>query len=69
METVTIPKPSDLMVNGNLKKRATLKTWLLVYKAELNGEDVRVKDVRAEPPVIVEHGIKYTNENGEYIIP
>lgn len=69
MDTHEIPKPSDLMVNGNLKKRATLKTWLLVYKAELKGEDVRVKDVRNAPPVTVEHGIKYENENGEWIIP
>jgi hypothetical protein len=59
METVTIPKPSDLMVNGNLKKRATLKKWLEIEKAKVFNEDLTIKDL----------GIKYTNEKGEYIIP
>nr|WP_298660217.1 hypothetical protein [uncultured Flavobacterium sp.] len=59
METVTIPKPSDLMVNGNLKKRATLKKWLEIEKAKVFNEDLTIKDF----------GIKYTNEKGEYIIP
>jgi len=59
METVTIPKPSDLMVNGNLKKRATLKKWLEIEKAKVFNEDLTIKDL----------GIKYTNEKWEYIIP
>jgi|JI7StandDraft_1071085.scaffolds.fasta_scaffold781939_1 hypothetical protein len=58
METVTIPKPSDLMVNGNLKKRATLKKWLEIEKAKVFNEDLTIKDL----------GIKYTNEK-DYIIP
>ncbi len=56
METVTIPKPSDLMVNGNLKKRATLKKWLEIEKAKVFSEDLTIKDL----------GIKYGKD---YIIP
>lgn len=59
METVTIPKPSDLMVNGNLKKRATLKKWLEIEKAKVFNEDLTVKET----------GIIYPSKNGDYIIP
>ena len=45
------------------------KKYVLVCKVELKDDKVILKDVRNEPPVTVEHGIKYTNENGEYIIP